>query len=75
MATTCVFRIIIGNAVGVVEGPDSLDPSLPVVEQYMVKIGVLDRYAPLDRDDVRQVIARLKDFATKHIAGPDGSDA
>lgn len=70
-----LYRVVIGNVVGVVEEPDSLDPARPLAEQYLVKIGALDRRLPLDKGDDQQVIARLHDFVTKHVAGREAPGA
>jgi hypothetical protein len=60
---------VVGNVVGVVEEPDALDPARPLGEQYMVKVGALDRRLPLARDDAEEVIDRLRAFVTRNVAG------
>jgi hypothetical protein len=57
-----VFRAISGNVIGIVEGPDTLDPEKPLKDQYIVKIGVLDRSGPLPRKDAQKVISKLLAF-------------
>ncbi len=57
-----VYRVVSGNVVGVVEKPETIDPQKPLVEQYQVKIGVLDRNGGLPKSDAEIVIRKLRKF-------------
>jgi hypothetical protein len=59
---TIIFRTVSGNVIGVVEKPDAINPEKPITEQYMVKIGVLDRSGPLPRKNADKVICKLLEF-------------
>ena len=71
-----IFEFTSGNVVGVVEAPDVLDPTRPLGEQYMVKIGVWDSRGDLPREDARRVIDELVAFVKPLINCNDegGSD-
>jgi len=57
-----VYRVVSGNVVGVVEKPETIDPRQPLMEQYRVKIGVLDQNGDLPKSDTEIVIRKLRKF-------------
>jgi hypothetical protein len=57
-----VFRISIGNVIGVVEEPAKLNHSRPLRNQYTVKIGVIEAGAEILATDVEMVIRKLQKF-------------
>jgi hypothetical protein len=63
-----IFRAIAGNVIGVVEKPDAIDPTKSLREQYMVKIGVLDREGPMPKQNIYTVIRKLKRFVETRIS-------
>jgi hypothetical protein len=60
-----IAEFISGNVIGIVEEPDPVDPSVPLEEQRMVKIGVLDQNQPLPKEDAEKVIQQLREFVTR----------
>jgi hypothetical protein len=54
-----IFKTTSGNVIGVVERPTRIDPWRPLQEQYVVKIGVMDRDRGLPEEDARIVIDNL----------------
>lgn len=60
-----VFRATSGNVVGIVERPETIDDGKSLCEQYIVKIGVLDRHALLLKSDALIVIDELRRFVLK----------
>ncbi len=60
-----VFRVTSGNVVGVVERPETIEEEKLLCEQYIVKIGVLDRHGLLLKSDALVVIDELRRFVLK----------
>lgn len=60
-----IYQATSGNVIGVVEAPETIDPSKPLGEQYMVKIGVFDPRRSLPEKDARNVIRRLRRFVLR----------
>ncbi len=57
-----VYRVVSGNVIGVVERPNPIDPRKPLIQQYRVKIGVLDPEGDLPKSDAEIVIRELRTF-------------
>jgi hypothetical protein len=66
-----LYEVIIGNVIGVVEEPETNDCSRPAGEQYMVKIGSVNNRLPLEKQDCKEVIERLKAFVTVNVLPVD----
>ena len=59
-----IFETTSGNVIGVVEEPPMFHSRKPLKDQYLVKIGVIDRDRGLPKKDARIVIERLRKFVT-----------
>ena len=59
-----IFKTSSGNVIGVVEEPPIFHSRKPLKDQYLVKIGVIDRDGGLPKKDARRVIDRLYEFVT-----------
>ena len=75
-----MYTTVSGNIVGVVEQPRQLDPSLPMEQQIMVKIGVVDeeraRREDFSADDAKFVTENLMAFLRRQgFSVPDSNDS
>jgi hypothetical protein len=59
-----IFKTTSGNVVGVVEEPPIFHPRKPLKNQYLVKIGVIDRNGGLPKKDAMRVLNKLRAFVT-----------